>query len=159
MYVDNCPQLCALFCVCVSFLSLLLLVSLCLVNVIFLLSKHVFFFFFLQTMVERIHIFICIYSLSYEKAVFVIPGFVLFLFYTLSIRIPWCCTHYFMICIFLRFVLNAFTIVSTIGHVFVAAPIFQSSGIHKDCYFTGFWKVLSISEINRIGGLLHTTVS
>lgn len=73
MYVDNRPQLCALFCVCVSFLSLLLLVSLCLVNVMFLLSKHVLLF-FLLTMVERIDIFICIYSLSYEKAVFVIPG-------------------------------------------------------------------------------------
>lgn len=43
MHVENRPpQLCGLLCVCVPFLSLLLMVSLCLATVIFLRSKHFF---------------------------------------------------------------------------------------------------------------------
>lgn len=32
------------------------------------------------------------------------------------------------------------------------SSFFPSSGIHKDCYFTSFWKVLSLQQINRIAG-------
>lgn len=160
MYVDNRPQLCALFCVCVSFLSLLLLASLCLVNVIFLPSKHVclFFFFFTNNGGKDayfyMYLLLILWKSSFCDTRLNRPLFI-------SYFIPWASEFHDVVptslwfAFPLWFVLIAFISVSIIGHVFVAAPtklqfFFWSSGMHKDCCFTGFWKVLSIWQINRM---------
>lgn len=82
-----------------------------------------YFVFLLQTVVGRIHIFICIYSLSYEKAVFVIPGSVSHCFFFIlyfehqnsTMLYPLIYDFYFPVFIVLIFI-------SVIGHVFCGSP-------------------------------------